>query len=737
MSEQSPPPQPETFRHETQSERRLKYGVNVAVAIIAAIVVSGVLVYIVQTHDRRIDTTAAGAYSLKPQTRNIISDLKDKVTLVSLYTRTKPPEQDNNTTTASDQNAPAAIDQAQVVADLLDEYRRDGKSIDVEIIDPNTEKDKLGKLHDELVVKYGKQIQGYKDFLVQWDADEKKLADILTAEDAKMGEITGNQPVDDNDETPIGGFQADLVRTIKKLPRIMGDAKKDIDEERAKKYPDWKKTVSALTDWLQKLSDQSEVLAKKFAAIKGVKGVPANVLQFATDSESRFEQIKATAEGLTQRASKLGELKLGQLEADMNVENPILVLGPDDWRVLQQRQVWLDDKAMRDPNGVKIQPRFAGEQQVTAAIYSLTTNSKPKVCFVRPSGQPLTPAGFPPFIQGGPMSEIADRLKMYNFQITEKDLSGTWAAQAQMQQQMPSAPEPSDEEIKDAIWVVLDMGHEMNGAQEQQGMPPMPVGPKVKQHLDQGGSALIIFGQQDDDMSGALESWGIQLHPNTMVVHEAVHLQNGSPNDIVEDFKAHPTDFIINEYGNHPITRAVQSLDSIWVPTMAVTTTTVSDATATSLIPMDNAYPGLKVWGSNSIDAMHDGGDPVFDSTKDMPGPVYGMAVSEKKNGGRVVVMGSPLMVNGRIDIPDPAIYKKEGRIVNRFPGNGELATDSLFWLAHLDTMIAISPAAMDVSRISPIGHGALNFWRIGVLLILLPGAVIAAGLFVYAGRRD
>jgi hypothetical protein len=30
-----------------------------------------------------------------------------------------------------------------------------------------------------------------------------------------------------------------------------------------------------------------------------------------------------------------------------------------------------------------------------------------------------------------------------------------------------------------------------------------------------------------------------------------------------------------------------------------------------------------------------------------------------------------------------------------------------------------------------------LNFWRYGVLLILLPGAVIAAGLFVYAGRRD
>jgi hypothetical protein len=62
MSEQSSPPQP-ALRPETQSERRLKYGVNVGVAIIAAIVASGVIVSIVQSHDRRLDTTAAGELS--------------------------------------------------------------------------------------------------------------------------------------------------------------------------------------------------------------------------------------------------------------------------------------------------------------------------------------------------------------------------------------------------------------------------------------------------------------------------------------------------------------------------------------------------------------------------------------------------------------------------------------------------------------------------------------------------
>jgi hypothetical protein len=51
--------------------------------------------------------------------------------------------------------------------------------------------------------------------------------------------------------------------------------------------------------------------------------------------------------------------------------------------------------------------------------------------------------------------------------------------------------------------------------------------------------------------------------------------------------------------------------------------------------------------------------------------------------------------------------------------------------------MIAISPAAMEVARIEPIGEGSLKFWRVGALLIGLPGLVILAGAAVYFARRD
>jgi hypothetical protein len=54
-----------------------------------------------------------------------------------------------------------------------------------------------------------------------------------------------------------------------------------------------------------------------------------------------------------------------------------------------------------------------------------------------------------------------------------------------------------------------------------------------------------------------------------------------------------------------------------------------------------------------------------------------------------------------------------------------------------MDNLIALSPAAMDTSRIRPIPAGVLNFWRVGVLLIGLPLLSLVAGLGVYQWRRE
>jgi hypothetical protein len=118
----------------------------------------------------------------------------------------------------------------------------------------------------------------------------------------------------------------------------------------------------------------------------------------------------------------------------------------------------------------------------------------------------------------------------------------------------------------------------------------------------------------------------------------------------------------------------------------------------------------------------------------DAPGPLFAGAAAEKDSGGRVVVIGSIGMPStGAITFQDP-----DGRQRGvSFPGNSELFMNSIYWLSHQETMIAISPAAMDVSRLGEMSSAAQKFWRIGVLLLGLPAAAIVAGAMVWTARRD
>src|SRR5688500_1690978 len=77
---------------ETQKQRWVKYGANVALASVVVILLGVIFAALAQQSWAKlhVDTTKAGLYSLKPQTKAILRDLKQDVRIVSLYTQTKP-----------------------------------------------------------------------------------------------------------------------------------------------------------------------------------------------------------------------------------------------------------------------------------------------------------------------------------------------------------------------------------------------------------------------------------------------------------------------------------------------------------------------------------------------------------------------------------------------------------------------------------------------------------------------
>ena len=711
------------FQTETQKQRWVKYGANVVLATVVVIALGVTVTVLAQGTGRRVDTTAAGVYSLKPQTVNIIRDLKAPIKLVSLYTDLG--------------NADGGTDYAQTVADLLDEYKRKGKNIEVEIIDPVNQPTKVDDLIADVTNKYGGEVAKYREVTETYG---KTYADIKAITDEELKKVSALQ-LDNLGQDPASQGVLLAFVTVQEFPRRLSRSEERIKRLLATKPPDYKAAVESVNDAMELFSQSAGGVVENFNAAKDDPKVPEALRQYMAASVPQYEKIRKLADDQVAKIKALGELKLDDLRQKLREQNAILVLGPNDMRSLSFNQVWTTDneELRRMQPGAEPRAQFAGEQQVTAAILSLASETKPKVVFVRPGGAPLTSPGFPPFVPGGPFSDIADRLRDYNFEVLEKDLSGMWAMQAQMRGQ-PAEPEPSDEEIKDAVWIVISMPQQQAGPM---GAPPPSIAPKVAEHLKNGGSALTLFLPNGEDLSEALKPWGVSVDTNAIIVHEQLESISGPTANFIEEAKRIPFIFVLNQYGDHLLTQPLRALDGLILPMLPVRTTAADGYKATPLLPTPT---DLKVWAERDVEKTLQAEKVTFDPPKDgaapetgdIPPPLFAGAAVEKTDGkGRLVAIGSAeFMANRYLRILDPELAQRNIPAA-RFPANAELVTNSVFWLSHMEPLIAISPAAMDVNRIEPMSDGTLRAWRVGVLLIGLPAAVIAAGLGVYFMRRD
>jgi len=723
---------PNQLTYESQHERWLKYGLNVVVVSVVVVLLAGVITYLAQRTNRRLDTTASGQYSLKPQTLNIIQDLKGPIKIVSLYQKPTPEE------------AAKSPDYAQPVADLLDEYRRKGRNITVDAIDPVTNPTKVDDLITEVTNKYGGEVKKYNAVLDAYGNVYKQIQDLATAEIGKITKLPLNELPDDEDsQTALAG-----LTTVRSFPKQLDTSKESIERRRKLKPPDLKGAMDSVADSMDLISQRCAAIEEVFNQDKGNAKLPKPIRDYMAAAAPAYQQIKKLADDLLKQTKDVGELKLDDLRQSLRARDAILVMGEKDMRVLPFEQVWkADDQQLKQyVPGQEIKPKFAGEQQISTAILSLTQDKKPKVCFVRAGGAPLTTPGMPPFQRGGPMSVVADRLRQYNFEVLEKDVTGMWAMQSQMQQ-MPSPPEPTDEQIKDAIWVVMDFPT----AEQQPGMPSPTVAAKVADHLRAGGSALVLVSVRGDAMADVMKDWGVEIHPDAVAAHELIKQSEGRQGSAMDEAQRIPFIFDIRDYGDHVITRPLRSLESFLVPLLCVKPTQQVPAgvTVTPIIPLPQSP---KSWGETDLEGLQNLTDVKYDEGKDLAGPIYGGIVSEKKlppstqpttapankaGTARLVVIGTPAVALDRwINEPDENLLRR-GVIASKFPANAELFNNSVFWLARMEPMIAISPAAMEVARIEPMSNGALSAWKNGALLVGLPGLVVLCGAMVYFARRD
>ncbi len=652
----------------------------------------------------------------------MLAILKQDVRIVSLYTQAKTqprPDQERE-----------HVDHAIPVADRLAEYERDGGGrVTTEVIDPTENPGKVDALIAEVTDRYGGEVKQYRDFIEGFAQRREEFRKLLAAETAKISKIDEAAAAESETGQLVNLVRMKLQESSDALKKFEPAVKRLLDQ----KPPNYKAAVNLVRQVTEDISQFAAAVQQRFEESKG-EAVPEAVRTYATESPARYAELQKQADAIVAEISKLGELKLDDLRQSLQAPDGIVVLGPRDMRVLSFDQVWQDDPDVRRianamAEGRKVQRHFAGEQQVTSAILSLTQEKKPKVAFVRGGGPPLTQPGNP-FQRGGDLSQVAARLREYNFEVLEKDLSGMWAMQAQMQQ-MPAGPEPDDAAIKDAVWVVVAS---RAGGEGPMGPPPS-IAPRVAEHLKAGGSAMILLPPPPgaEDMSDALTDWGIVTRTNAMIVHEPLPAGEGAAGDMINEAQKNPYLFVTSNYGKHVLAEAIRSLDTVLLAAVPVETKPVEGVTQSPLLPAPAEPPS---WGETATEGVAQR-DVEYQEGVDIKGPLFA-GVAAEKGPGRVVVLGTyQSFVNDILGFPDIELFQKTGVLTIRFPGSGELFNNSIFWLARMEPMIAISPAAMEVSRIEKMGPGAQQFWRNFVLLAGLPLLVVIAGGLMYVRRRD
>jgi hypothetical protein len=711
------------FNAESQKERWLKYGGNVALTVVVVILLSLLVVYAAESHPLRKDTTAGGIYSLKPQTVQLVSTLPQKVKLVGLFTKARHQEQQKKKADESD-NPEIRYQQ---VSDLLQEYQQKSSGkVAVEMIDPITEPKKVDDLFAEVAKKYRNDVNKYME-IVKENGDYPKA--VAKIESIAKEEISALQKLPEIHDRDIALTIDDVINTVGGFPPLLQFINAQVKKQLELKVPDYVGAVDAIKSRLGDLVENSEAILTSFKKLAANDKTPKPIKDYIASSQPRFEALKEAADSVLKKTQALGQLK--QLDdLRQNKENTIAVMGENDMKVIPTASLFPpEDTRGFDPNSDNPRQRFAGEQQITTALYTLTHPAKRKIAFIRSGGQPLTMRMGP---EAGPLATIADRLRDVDFEILEKDMSGMWAMQAMqlMQQGIPVPPDAKDEDIKDAVWVVLDT--QLDPRAVQQNPAAGQIGIKLDQHLKAGGSALVLVNPLADDLSTALKDWGVEIKPDYVLFHEKITTTGARGEDPMLEYVKEQPFFLLKEYGDHLLTKPLRSLDGFFVPLISVSTKPVAGVKNSSLLPIPTSP---KVWGERNLNELQEGKTVEYNPPKDgvegdLSAPKFYAGAAAEKDKGRLVVLGCAQFAF------NPILRLKDAQHALRFPANGELFVNSVYWLSKMDTMIAISPTALEVPRVVPMSDGLVIFWRFA-LVLGMPFLVLAAGAFVYRKRRD
>ncbi len=681
-------------RSNTQKKRRALYGLNVAVAVAAAVLLVVLVNAAVDYGYRhappawrswvRYDLTATRSQTLSPQTRRVLQGLGRGVRLVAVM-------RVNDTS-------------AQEAADLIAEYARYSNRVEAEFIHPDRDAERLASLYSSLQGRFADEVDPLRGAVVggldtldavggELDAVAERF--FALAESAELAD----GPVKDRLlvlGTGLADTHDSYTRAGEQLRANVGSA-----------LPLWDAARDDLATAFRRLD--AEVLQPFRRAVRPVadsRDAPMAVRDGILELDARVQGLQAR---LTPAVEALlgpgGTPRYGRVVAGLSSGEAVVVLGEG-----RERLVPIDEMfaAAVSTDGEEAARVFVGEDRLTGALLTMSLERPPRVVFVRDS--PVSVFG-----ERGQYRHVAERLLRQDFELAEWSVGGGGGAGEAGGGGSAVVPPPLPGDGSAVVWVVppLDL-QRTSGADRER------VAAVLGERLAAGDGVMLTFGYDPDARVRAADPlaelaarWGVGVERHGVVLHE----------DVGQDRRrrASPAAEVDRWPGASPLAGALAGRRGVFVMASPVELEAVPGVEVMPLVEL--ASP--RQWVATGLATQEAVVAAAYDAGAAAEAVVIAAAAERAGDGagggGRLIAFGEP--------------HWATDNLAARNLGNSELFINSVYWLAHLDDAIAATARTQDVRRIGPVSDDASLTLRLA-LLAGLPGLALGLGVAVWAVRR-
>ncbi|MEE9404264.1 MAG: hypothetical protein V3V20_05185 [Algisphaera sp.] len=656
-----------------QGRRRTLYGLNVTVAVLAALV--GVVLFnglaslpALQRFIPRIDLTAGRTQTLSGQTRRTLAQLDTTVTLTAVV---RPNS-----------------DTGRQVVHLLDQYARLRPDLATHVIDPDHDLEALALFYRGLDTRFADETASLRQAVNHGVASLTTLTQDLATIEAVFENLSQGDALKEGAAGDrVQAFRVAITETREHYTQLqstldttLGQPVPPLDNVRIDLLQAFRQAdENVLGPYRQAFAQ----LARQRDASMAVRDAMLKLDGPLTKARNRLQPVIDTLTLPTAPA------RFGRIQKALRAGEVIVVLSATQERVLP-----IDELVLNNPDGTS--GPFLGEDRLTGALLTLGFPQPPRVIFVHDEPKGVLGAN-------GNMNQAATRLAFTDFDVSQWRLGG--------ETQTASAPPPPARTGQTTVWVVPPISAQRTTLADREQLAAM-----LRRQLKTGDGVMLNFLYDPDAQVRAAEPLE-QLASDcdiTPQIHTLLLRQTVATNGRTQATSA----WAIHQYPPKAPLSAALTGRRVELPLPIPLTLSASAQPLLELHPpgADPAWLAEGLKQAQDIQSATPGDQPRIDA----PLAVAATALGPNQT-GRIMVAGD-------------GHWLSDAQLPGRL-GNSELFVNTVYWLAGLDQAIAATPRVHDVRRLKPFAPHRSTAVR-WLLHAGLPVASLLLGVGVWWLRR-